>query len=268
MTKFIRLYIRLLILTAVGFAAGWYGSKLFSISEKNVATQTAKPAEESATGEWRWEKFSEDEIQKWSKRHFVEVYWLKDRWKQNGWTRVLDVGAGQGHDSILFAQNGFAVSSLDINQFSMDRLAKMAAVQKLNIKTFVADATKMPFADGAFDAVWANQVVDLSGCDNIQKIISEMCRVVKPDGEIYFTLNYNGEDEAKQPHDKRGTGGNDDNDRFNTDYCGTNAKTLPDRLGGLNVIDVLKATIVDQRSLKDKVTDYYIVATCKRPSNK
>ncbi len=92
--------------------------------------------------------------------------------------RVLDLAAGTGTSSLPFASAGAEVVSSD---FSLGMLAE--GRRRYPELPFVAgDATSLPFADDAFDAVTMSfglrNVVDVDGA------LAELHRVTKPGGRL------------------------------------------------------------------------------------
>lgn len=217
---------------------------------------------DEVTGEWYWEKFSEEEIQSWSKMFMVETGEVIKKWQDAGVKYVLDVGAGQGHYSMRFARNGFDVDALDINDFSMQRLKRLADENKLNIKTVTADARKMPYADNTFDAVFAVQVVNLLGCDNVVPMLNEICRVVKPNGQIWFTLDAM---ENMQKHDISKSSASLPDDRYNMEYCLFDNKKIQEMI--MPIIDaksIFKTTYINPETMDTFMTKYGILGVCKK----
>jgi demethylmenaquinone methyltransferase/2-methoxy-6-polyprenyl-1,4-benzoquinol methylase len=92
--------------------------------------------------------------------------------------RILDLAAGTGSSSIVFAKPGVEVTAGD---FSQGMLAE-GRKRHPQLNFVFADATKLPFNDNEFDAVTISfglrNVVDTS------KALSEMFRVTKPGGKL------------------------------------------------------------------------------------
>ena len=218
----------------------------------------------TVTGEWYWEKFSEEEIQSWSKSFMVETGEVIRKWQEAGVKRMLDVGAGQGHYSMRFARNGFDVDALDINEFSMQRLDKLAKEQNLNIKTVTADARKMPYADNTFDAVIAIQVINLAGCDNVVPMLNEICRVLKPNGQVWFTLD--AMENMNIEHDNsRKDSASLPEDRYDSEYCLFDAEKIRTMISPIiNAKNIFKTSYVNPQTMKNYMTKYGIIGVCKK----
>lgn len=99
--------------------------------------------------------------------------------------RILDVGAGTGNVSCEAARrfSDSSIVGIDIDEGALE-LARHKAVEFSlgNVAFESGDALDLPFADNAFDAVLANQVV--GGPAEQRKMLSEMLRVVRPGGGV------------------------------------------------------------------------------------
>jgi SAM-dependent methyltransferase len=99
--------------------------------------------------------------------------------------RILDVGAGTGNVSCEAARR-FGDSSIvgvDIDEGGLELARHKAAQYSLgNVEFESGNALHLPYADNAFDAVLASQVV--GGRAEQRKMLSEMLRVVRPGGGV------------------------------------------------------------------------------------
>ncbi|MFG3252051.1 demethylmenaquinone methyltransferase [Streptomyces sp. NPDC048172] len=92
--------------------------------------------------------------------------------------KVLDLAAGTGTSSLPFADAGAYTVPCD---FSTGMLAE--GKRRLPWMPFVAgDATKLPFADGVFDAVTIS--FGLRNVRDVDGALKEMLRVTKPRGRV------------------------------------------------------------------------------------
>ncbi|AEG43367.1 demethylmenaquinone methyltransferase [Isoptericola variabilis] len=92
--------------------------------------------------------------------------------------KVLDLAAGTGTSSEPFADDGALVVPSD---FSLGML-RVGKERRPDLPFVAGDATRLPFADGAFDAVTISfglrNVVDTAAA------LREMLRVVRPGGRV------------------------------------------------------------------------------------
>jgi demethylmenaquinone methyltransferase/2-methoxy-6-polyprenyl-1,4-benzoquinol methylase len=92
--------------------------------------------------------------------------------------RVLDLGAGTGTSSLPFAAAGATVVPCD---FSLGMLRE-GKKRHPELPLTAGDATRLPFADGAFDA--ATISFALRNVHDTDAALREMLRVVRPGGRL------------------------------------------------------------------------------------
>lgn len=134
--------------------------------------------------EWTWELVDDDIWEQPSE----DVYYYAERWKQKGFKSVLDLGCGIGRHTLLFAQRGFEVSGLDLSSFGVEKTGQRLRQHGLTAELRVGDIHELPYADNSFDALLAYHVISHTDSIGIRKILAELRRVVKPGGELFFTL--------------------------------------------------------------------------------
>ncbi len=117
-----------------------------------------------------------------------ESYYYAEKWKREGRRSVLDLGCGLGRHSILFAKYGFKVTAMDCSAEALDFLKKCRCEQNLNFTCKRADMKAMPFSADAFDCIFAMHSAGHADTAAMEKIISEIKRVLKPEGTIFLTL--------------------------------------------------------------------------------
>ena len=93
--------------------------------------------------------------------------------------RVLEVGAGSGRDGLMLAERGATVVSLDYSLPSL-RLIRSQALGAGTIAACCGDAFALPFADGTFDIVFHQGL--LEHFRNPDDLIAENARVLRPGG--------------------------------------------------------------------------------------
>jgi len=99
---------------------------------------------------------------------------------------VLEVGCGNGRDSILFAKSGLDVTSIDIVPKAIELATNNAKKLKAEITFKVASVEKLPFEDAGFGAVFTLSVLHST---NLKKSLPEVYRVLT-DGGVAFIYIY------------------------------------------------------------------------------
>jgi SAM-dependent methyltransferase len=85
--------------------------------------------------------------------------------------RVLDFGAGAGHQSLWLQQHGCEVDAVDLGSPQLEQ-------RVFPVRTY--DGQILPFPDGYFDAVISSNV--LEHVSDLSLTLSELSRVLKPGG--------------------------------------------------------------------------------------
>ena len=94
--------------------------------------------------------------------------------------RVLDLAAGTGVSTIELARSGAYAVGCD---FSLGMLlAGRARHDRRQVPLIAGDALRLPFADGAFDAVTIS--FGLRNVADVGQALREMARVVRPGGRL------------------------------------------------------------------------------------
>jgi ubiquinone/menaquinone biosynthesis C-methylase UbiE len=100
------------------------------------------------------------------------------------YNKVLDVGCGTGVQTVELAKFGEQVVGLDISR-ELLKIAQDKCQHKPNVLLLEADATKIPFPDDYFDAVFSYGDV-LSHIPDYKTALAEMARVCRPGGTVTF----------------------------------------------------------------------------------
>ena len=100
--------------------------------------------------------------------------------------RVLDLGCGAGTDSLVAAQMVAPEGHVTGIDMTPEMLAKgRAAAAEMgqdNVEFVEGEAERLSFADGSFDVVISNGVIDL--IPDKDAVFSELFRVLEPGGRI------------------------------------------------------------------------------------
>lgn len=136
---------------------------------------------------WNW-KVVKNEVEEYWKSPSIESYYLLNRWKSQEKDEFLDLGCGLGRHSILFGLNGFNVSCFDISEEAIKRTKEWALEEKLEFDYKIGDMLELPYEDSSFDCILCRNVISHTDTEGMKKIIKELDRVLKVNGECYITL--------------------------------------------------------------------------------
>lgn len=101
--------------------------------------------------------------------------------------RVLEIGLGQGADSMQIIKRGAIYYGIDLTEESIKRLKERFRLFEQPYKEVVkANAQHIPYEDNFFDVVYSHGVIHHS--PEIEKIVSEIYRVLKPGGKVVVML--------------------------------------------------------------------------------
>lgn len=110
------------------------------------------------------------------------------KWKESGYKNILDLGAGLGQNAMHFAKHGFEVSAIEISDYAVEHIKNWAERENLRIDAVVGDMHSLPYNDNSFDCLFEYHAIRHTDSIGMKKIIAEIERVVKPDGEVYLTF--------------------------------------------------------------------------------
>jgi tellurite methyltransferase len=103
--------------------------------------------------------------------------------KTNGknYKTLLDIGAGDGKDSIYFAKNGLKVTATDFSNIAIRRLNKQVKEEGLKIKSFVKDTKELYFEE-KFDVIYSNLAMHYFTDKKTKEIIKNLNQMLNKGG--------------------------------------------------------------------------------------
>lgn len=104
-----------------------------------------------------------------------------DRLLQEGCITLLEIGAGPGRDSLFFHQNGLQITTVDFSE-EMVRLCKEKGLPDVHCMDF----RHLDFPDHRFDAVYALNCLLHVPKAEIEAVLQQIRRVLKPNGLFFY----------------------------------------------------------------------------------
>jgi tellurite methyltransferase len=96
---------------------------------------------------------------------------------------VLDLGSGDGRDSLYFLEKGLFVTAVDFSDVSLVRLRKN--YNSTNLKTISIDLRKLDFMENSFDLIYANSSLHYFTDFETKQIFNNLYKFLKPNGVLF-----------------------------------------------------------------------------------
>jgi SAM-dependent methyltransferase len=111
--------------------------------------------------------------------------------RRAGAARLLELGAGQGRDTLFFAGAGFEVVALDYAGSAVEEIERKATGQQLADRVRAARhdvRTPLPFAAGRFDGCYSHMLYCMAFSErDLVRLSAEIWRVLRPGGVNVYT---------------------------------------------------------------------------------
>ncbi len=160
--------------------------KILDVNRSNLSKQ-----------EQHWEKMLSSkpemfgDLQSHSASKAAEVF------MKEGVKNILELGAGQGRDTMFFAQSGIQVQVLDYSESGVKAINEKADRQGLS-KLVIAKThdirNPLPFENETFDACYSHMLYCMAlTTKELEYLNSEIRRVLKPNGLNIYTVRHVGD---------------------------------------------------------------------------
>lgn len=102
---------------------------------------------------------------------------------------AADIGAGKGRHTFLLAGLGMQVTACDLSESSIRFIRARNAAAGGSVTAQQADMTALPFAAECFDCAVCFHTVFHTDYAGMKLALSELRRILKPEGELFVTFN-------------------------------------------------------------------------------
>ena len=119
-----------------------------------------------------------------------------DAFKENKCTNLIELGAGQGRDTLFFLEKKFKITALDYSQSGINQIIKKSQLSN-NYNNLTAKChdlrLTLPFDDNYFDGCFSHMLYCMAFTLKQLKLLSdELLRILKPGALNIFTVrNHN-----------------------------------------------------------------------------
>ena len=114
------------------------------------------------------------------------------RFHTHGVRELLELGPGQGRDSLLFAVAGMRVTAIDFAEDGLDQISHKADMAGLSqaITTLHHDVRRpLPLGDASFDACYAHMLFSMAlTTGELERLSAEVRRVLRANGLVVYTV--------------------------------------------------------------------------------
>ena len=139
-----------------------------------------------------WEKNFSSKPEMFGKEPSVAAIGAAKIFKENNLERILELGSGQGRDTLFFAKNKLNIEALDYSPSAVKNIINKSKEYKLDnfINARIFDVRKdLPYENETFDGCFSHMLYCMAfSIDEIEKLNNEVNRVLKKGGINIFTV--------------------------------------------------------------------------------
>jgi SAM-dependent methyltransferase len=130
------------------------------------------------------------------------------RFRAAGVRDVVELGAGQGRDTLFLATEGLSLTALDWSPTGLGQIEAKAAAAGLSdrVRTQVADVREpLPLTDSSFDACYAHLLFNMAlTTEELERLSTEVRRVLRPRGLLMYSARNTSDPHAREGIDRGG----------------------------------------------------------------
>jgi 2-polyprenyl-3-methyl-5-hydroxy-6-metoxy-1,4-benzoquinol methylase len=101
---------------------------------------------------------------------------------------ALDIGCGDGRNSIYLAMNGFRVFAIDNSEEAIKKLKELSIKNNLEITPIVEDVLQFEYMPDRYSLIVANTIIDHLELNDGNQLIYRLKRSLKKNGVIFVAV--------------------------------------------------------------------------------
>jgi SAM-dependent methyltransferase len=114
-----------------------------------------------------------------------------DRFEADNVRSLLELGSGQGRDTLFFLAGGLAVTALDYAEEGLEQIRRKGVEAQIaaSLTLLTADVREpLPINDSTFDACYSHMLFNMAlATHELESLVAELHRVVRPGGLVVYT---------------------------------------------------------------------------------
>ena len=149
-----------------------------------------------------WEKTFSSKSEIFGLEPSIAAIKALNTFKDKNITKIIELGAGLGRDTIFFAQNSINVVALDYSSSAIKKICQKA--EKNNLSNYISAKIfdireKLPFKDNSIEACFSHMLYCMALTQSdLKKLNNEICRVLKPNGLNIYTVRHTNDGDYKK----------------------------------------------------------------------
>lgn len=126
-----------------------------------------------------WDNRELEEANDFARRSFSQI-------KDENFKTLLDLGCGDGRDSLFFASEGLNVTSVDFSESGIKKLNELSKEKGLSINAIQTNIIKINFPNNSFDVIYAHLSIHYFNDEITTQIFEKLSRILKKGGLIFI----------------------------------------------------------------------------------
>jgi SAM-dependent methyltransferase len=151
----------------------------------------------------QWEQAFTEEPDLYGHMPSAPARYAAETFKRERIVRIIELGGGQGRDTLYLAREGFDVTVLDYAKRGIDDINQRSAAMGLTgrVSAIVHDIrTPFPFEGNSFDACFSHMLFCMAlKTAELTALSAEVRRILKPGGIHIYTVRH-----TRDPHHGKG----------------------------------------------------------------